>query len=344
MTTVEVADDPARWDAIVKASPTAVFFQTSAWIEAVCRAYGYRRFLMIAGDHGAESGVLPLVEVKSRIFGHRLISLPFCEYGGPVILRGGGDTLEALLTEGRRIRSEVGAKFCEYRAEEAGPLRPSDPEVGTSSTYVTFRVRGVPDEIWGRMDKKLRNRIRRAEEASIQLVRVGEPELAEFYKFYLKTEARRGSPVHSQQFFKELLKAADGAIGITLAKRGGKPVSAILTGTLGQRSNWWLNVNDPEFLSLNATSLMLWDFVKRTAKTREFSLDLGRTRRDTSVYDYKSQWGGEEVSLAHFSDPPGPSAIDPRSPRFRLASAVWRVLPKSAVAWAGPRLMAGIAL
>jgi len=38
----------------------------------------------LVAERGSEIvGVLPLAEVKSRLFGHALTSLPFCVYGGP---------------------------------------------------------------------------------------------------------------------------------------------------------------------------------------------------------------------------------------------------------------------
>ena len=48
------------------------------------RAFNHRTHYLVATQDGALVGVLPLAQVKTRLFGHTLISLPFCVYGGPL--------------------------------------------------------------------------------------------------------------------------------------------------------------------------------------------------------------------------------------------------------------------
>ena len=58
--------------------------------------FGHDCLYLAARDHaGRIEGVLPLVRVKSRIFGHFLVSMPFLNYGGPV----GSPRATALLAE-----------------------------------------------------------------------------------------------------------------------------------------------------------------------------------------------------------------------------------------------------
>ena len=49
-------------------------------IESVFR---HRTHYLVARRNGEVCGVLPLAEIRSRLFGHSLVSLPFAVYGGP---------------------------------------------------------------------------------------------------------------------------------------------------------------------------------------------------------------------------------------------------------------------
>src|SRR6185295_5439672 len=85
-TTIQVrqlteADEP-RWDAFVLACADATFFHLSGWQRIMQSVFRHRTLYLLAERAGSIVGVLPLAEVKSRLFGHSVVSLPFCVYGG----------------------------------------------------------------------------------------------------------------------------------------------------------------------------------------------------------------------------------------------------------------------
>src|ERR1044071_6867024 len=71
-------DDAARWEAFVAACPAATFFHRIGWREVIERSFGHRARYLLAERAGEIAGVLPLAEGKSLLFGHPLVSLPFC--------------------------------------------------------------------------------------------------------------------------------------------------------------------------------------------------------------------------------------------------------------------------
>jgi len=77
-------DDADRWDAFVGAADGATFFHRAAWRDIIEHELGHRAHYLYAERDGSISGILPLVEIRSRLFGHALISTPFCVYGGVV--------------------------------------------------------------------------------------------------------------------------------------------------------------------------------------------------------------------------------------------------------------------
>src|SRR5688572_7516095 len=74
--------DFMRWDAFVNSTASATFFHRAGWKTVLEKAFGHRTHFLLAQAGGVIEGVLPLAEIKSRLFGHALISLPFAVYGG----------------------------------------------------------------------------------------------------------------------------------------------------------------------------------------------------------------------------------------------------------------------
>ncbi len=107
------AGEHPAWDAFVRAAPDATFFHLSGWrrvIEDVC---GHRTHYLYA-TRGAEiTGVLPLAEIKSRLFGHSLISTPFCVYGGAVAAS--DEDRQALEYHARGLAEQLRVDYHELR-------------------------------------------------------------------------------------------------------------------------------------------------------------------------------------------------------------------------------------
>jgi len=77
-----VAGDSARWNEFVFACPDATFFHRIEWKDIMESVFRHRTHYLLAERDGKIVAVLPLAEVKSRLFGHAMTSLPFAVYGG----------------------------------------------------------------------------------------------------------------------------------------------------------------------------------------------------------------------------------------------------------------------
>jgi len=111
------ARDLAQWEAYVNTHPDATFFHRAGWKRVIEAAFGHRTHFMLAERGGEIVGVLPLAEIRSRLFGHSLGALPFCAYGG--ILADHDAAWRALdeAAQALAVRLEVGA--LEYRNRAA---------------------------------------------------------------------------------------------------------------------------------------------------------------------------------------------------------------------------------
>ena len=74
-----------EWDELVLRSPGWTHFHLHGWRGVIERVFGHECIYLAARDNGdGLAGVLPLVRVKSLLFGHYLVSMPFLNYGGPL--------------------------------------------------------------------------------------------------------------------------------------------------------------------------------------------------------------------------------------------------------------------
>ena len=66
----------------MRACPEATFFHRVEWRGIYESVFNHRTHYLLAERAGEVTGVLPLVEMRSLLFGHSLCSLPFALYGG----------------------------------------------------------------------------------------------------------------------------------------------------------------------------------------------------------------------------------------------------------------------
>ena len=108
--------DRASWDAYVNSRPGATGYHAWAWREVIERTFGHAAFYLMARVDGRPdvAGVLPLVEIRSRLFGRTMTSLPFLNYGG--IVADSEAVAEALLAKAR----DLAARRLECREQVLG--------------------------------------------------------------------------------------------------------------------------------------------------------------------------------------------------------------------------------
>src|SRR5262249_31120567 len=91
------------WNRFVEQHARATVAHLPVWGETVREVYGHESvYLTARDDEGEIVGVLPLILVQSRLFGRRLVSMPFLDYGG-VLAEPERGVEEALVDEALRV-------------------------------------------------------------------------------------------------------------------------------------------------------------------------------------------------------------------------------------------------
>ena len=190
-----LADDRerARVDAFVANTPGSTPFHLAGWSAAVARATGNRaRYLVAERANGAVVGVLPLTEMRSRLFGRALVSTGFGVDGGIL-----GDGVEALASGAWELAGRLGCPEVELR----GGLLPKGWAVDEHS-YLGFGRPFAGDEggELAAIPRKQRGEVRRALGFDLE-VSVG-GDLGEHYRASAESVHSPGTPVLPARLFR----------------------------------------------------------------------------------------------------------------------------------------------
>ena len=333
---VEELDDAAEeaWDAFVDAHPDGTFFHLSAWRRAIRTGFGHRCHFLAARRGGEIVGVLPLVLVRSPLFGNALISTGFCVEGGPLAL---DDTaLQALLAAAEKMVEKTGADRIEFRA----PAPDREGWVEASGTYVGFArdLLPDPDANLARLRRKQRAMVRKG--LGFGLSAVIERSADRFFDTYAASVHRLGTPVFARRYFRALLETFGDACDVLTIEHEGQAVASVLSFYYRDTVLPYYGGSLPEARNLAANDVMYHELMRHAVVERGASrFDFGRSKTGTGAYDFKRHWGFEPRPLSYgFWLPEGgpPPEINPLNPKYRLFIKAWQSLPLWASKMVGP--------
>ena len=342
---VRVADladaaEQGRIDAYVAAHPEAELYHRPQWSIAVEEGCRQRSHYLVAEQGGRLAGCLPLVEIRSPLFGNALVSVGFGTGGGP--LADDPATEAALVEAGWALAGRRGCRSMELR----GGAVP-DGWTMQSGVYVDF-CKALPegDEAILRAMKRRHRSIRRAREHDLE-VRVGrgEADQAMHYQVYCEMVRNLGSPVYPKSLFAAMLaRFGEDADILTVLKDGQPLASALNFYFRGTVMPYWGggNAASREF---SASEMMYYQVMCHGGRRGCSHFNFGRSKVGTGTYAFKSNWGFEPRPLVYAvrtADGAAPRSVNPLDPKYRLQVALWKKLPLPLANRIGPHIARGL--
>jgi FemAB-related protein (PEP-CTERM system-associated) len=331
--TAQQADVARRWDAFVFGSAQASFFHRSAWLGLIEQQFGHRGFFLYAERAGQIVGVLPLAQVKSRLFGHALVGLPFGVYGGVAASDEAAAT--ALEDEARRIGLELGAEHLELR--NVGARHADWPR---QDLYVTFRKEILPEEEANMLaiPRKQRAMVRKGIKNGLSSHL--DATVDRFFALYADNVHRHGTPAMPKRYFAALLEAfGKDAEVLTVCAPDGRPLSSVLSFYFRDECLPYYAGDDESARELAANDFKYWELMRRACARGLKVFDYGRSKQGTGSYAFKKNWGFEPTPLHYeyclFKRDSVPQN-NPNNPKYRLMIQAWRKLPIGVANWLGP--------
>jgi FemAB-related protein (PEP-CTERM system-associated) len=329
------AGDAKRWSEFVMACPEATFFHRLEWRGIYESVFKHRTHYLLAERAGQVCGVLPLVEMRSLLFGHSLCSLPFAVYGGAAASHAAA--LAALHEAAVQLGRQLGVRHLEMRNRSQ-----REAQWPHQDLYVTFR-RPILPEVEANMlaiPRKQRAMVRKgiARGLRCEIDRRSD----RFFDLYADNQHRHGTPPQSKKYFDALLEAFgdDCEVAIVLSPQG-KAVSGVLTFYFRDEVLPYYAGDVTDARELAANDFKYWDLMRRACERQLKVFDFGRSKRGTGSFDFKKNWGFEPEPLHYEHFLYKLDAIpqnNPSNQKFQAAIAVWRRLPRAAVNAVGPVL------
>lgn len=323
------------WNAYVDKHEDGSFFHLGEWAELIEALFSHEAHYLVAKEDSQIVGVLPLVEQKSKLFGHTLISTPFCVYGGAI-----ADTAEirgALENKALEIGKERKVDFVELRYKQ--PVENPNYERFCHHSFFSCDIGEGRDAILAGIKKKQRANIRQSLKKPLNVRIDQDTKVA--YGIYSESVRNLGTPVFHSKYFAKLVEYFGDKVEVLTVESEGQPVSSVL-------SFYYKNVVLPYYgggvhaaRDLKSNDLMYYELMCHAYEKGYTKFDFGRSKDDSGAYKYKATWGMQAVPLHYIralvtaEEHPN---LSPNNPKYALVINTWKRLPLWLSRFIGPFL------
>jgi len=329
-----------EWNAFVDAHTESSGYHRWGWRRVFERAFGHETTYLAARQHGDVVGVLPLVAIKSWVFGRSLVSLPFVNYGG--VLAANAGVARALIDHTATIAAAHRVSHVElrHRARHFDDL----PFKRHKAAMCLPLAAGQGDALRA-LPPLVRNRVRKAEKSGLTAETGGRELLADFYTVFAHNMRDLGTPVYGRVFFDELFEEFAASASVFIVRQGTTPLASGI-GLHFRRTlemPWASSLRSARSLSPNT---LLYSHAIRHALAEECTVfDFGRSTPGDGPYEFKLRWGAEPSPLFwEYRISKGGRLPDqsPANPKFKPAIEIWKRLPVRVATLLGPAIVRSI--
>jgi len=338
--TVSLATDADHrdWNQLVESSDSAEIYHHYEWKNLFESVFGHDCYYLLVRDENSEArGLLPLVHLKSRVFGNFLVSTPCFNYCG--ILANDAANRTALLGKASTLATEIGASHVElrHRADIELDLPSRQDKVSMQLTLPKSE-----DDLWKGFSSKLRAQIRRPQKEGATCEEGGIELLDAFYAVFSRNMRDLGTPVFPRDMFAEICDRFSERVRVFVVRLNEEPVAAGYT--LGHRGMLEIPSASSlrKFNRYSPNMFLYWSVLQYAIRHGYKIFDFGRTSVDSGPYRFKKQWGAEPQNLTwHYILKEGNELprINPDNPKYRLAVNIWRHLPMPIANVLGPQVV-----
>jgi FemAB-related protein (PEP-CTERM system-associated) len=328
-------EDAPRWDAFVASCPEATFFHRAGWQSVIERAFGHKTWFMYAESNGEINGILALAEIKSRLFGHSLSSLPFCVYGG--IAATSEAARQALDKAAQELAAKLNVGHLEYRN-----LERQHTDWITKDLYVTFRkeMSSDPEQNMLAIPKKQRAMVRKGIKAGLQ--GTIDTNVDRFFDAYAASVHRLGTPVFPKKYFRLLKEVFANDCEVLTITLNDRTISSVLSFYFRDEVLPYYGGGTSEARDVAGNDFMYWELMRRSCERGYRIFDFGRSKVGTGAFDFKKNWGFTpqplhyEYQLHRAKELPD---NNPLNPKYQMFIKVWQRMPLSVANMVGPYIV-----
>ena len=356
------------WDKFVLSNANSSFFHLAGWKDVVEQSFGHTSHYMIAIQEEQITGILPIFEIKSRLFGHSLVSVPFGVYGGVCSMNSNAE--DSLMRSAAVLGRLIGVDYIEMRNQfdqltrspvnQLNELKETNWPTGkqdnrqtgkldnwiTKDLYVTFQREIYSDskENFKAIPRKQRRMIRQGIKADL-ISKIGRREhLKDFYNIYARSVKTLGTPVFPLRYFENIMNIFSETFILSVWKDN-MMVSGVMTFKFKNRLMPYYGGALEKYFQYAVNDFMYWELMRYGCENGFKVFDFGRSKKGTGSFDFKRHWGFEPTELPYMyclavkKDMPN---ISPANPKYNAMINIWKKLPLSVANWLGPKIVRSI--
>lgn len=329
-----------KWDAYVKAHPQGSFFHLSGWQTVIKKSFNHACYFLYAEQEGKVCGVLPLVEVKSKLFGHALVSTPFCVYGGAIA--DSSEIVRQLEGDACKLAEELGVDYLELRYKDK-----QDSALLLKQAHSTFgcEIAEDSDKILANVKKKQRAVIRHSLKNELSCSISSATKSTDFTDFYrlLSTSYRNlGTPIFTENYFENLMSTFGDCSDIAVIRsKDNMASSAVMNFYFNEQVLPYYGGGNDSARGLKSADFMYYQVMCQAQEKGKTWFDFGRSKNDSGPYKYKKNWGMAPQPLHYYYHLVNASELpnlSPNNPKYKYFIAMWQKLPLKISQLIGPFL------
>lgn len=326
-------DQVDAWDSFVEQNRDATFFHRAGWRTVLEKGLGHKaHYLYVVDKSDRIQGIFPLGEVRSFLFGHSLISVPFCVYGG--IAAQSDAAYDKLLNAATELATRLNVDYLEVRNP-----RPLGDPWKTKQLYVNFskEIDPDPEQNMLAIPRKQRAMVRKGIKAGLESSL--DDGVDRLHEAYSESVRNLGTPVFPKSYFQILKDVFGDACEVLTICKDEELVGSVMSFYFRDQVLPYYGGGTFKARSLKGNDFMYWELMRRGSEKGVRVFDYGRSKRDTGSYSFKKNWGFEpapldyQYFLVRASEVPD---INPTNPKYQLIIRIWKKLPLSLTRIIGP--------
>lgn len=319
-----------NWDDEILKLDSYSFFHSSEWCKVLSETYKYTPTYFCILKANRLSSIIPAMEVKSRITGKRLVSLPFSDFCEPLF---------SSIDESEILKDSI-FSYCKKNNFRYAEFRSSETKFPYETEHFRTDLRHILDisvdeiELQKHFSENLLRNIKAAikEDVSIKERNTFEG-IQTFYELQCITRKKHGLPPQPKSFFNNIhrfiISCNKGSI--LFAYHKDRPVASLMFFRIGDKVLYKFGASHTDNLPKGTNHLLMWEAIKiyRSKGFKEF--DFGRTETNhEGLRRFKLGFGTDErIIYSTRYDIQADSFIQPESKTTGVHNKIIKRLPIS---------------
>jgi len=299
---MELIETRTDWEALLGQAAFHTNFHTWEWRNVLTKTFSwltpkYMRYESREGD----SAIIPFY-LFSRNGKKHMSSLPFSEYGGPVVLSkkfSGAGMMAEILELSRKNDYSFKINVHPFIQKRMA----GEPALGPNldlRTYILPLDKDI-EGIYGKFRANNKKAIREARK-SVKVVDGKKEDLRALYSLYVDTMKRNLTVCVPFSFLKNMHEelSPKNMITVRLAMHENRVVAGIINLEYGEVSHYTMGGGDKKYFGLYPNNLLHWTAVESAAGNGKKFYDFGGTRKGSTLEVFKGGWGCETFDIPRY--------------------------------------------